>query len=159
VKGVPQVSFHGGLGDEQLLGDLPVRPPLRGQPGDLALRPRQRIRASQRGAAGPGAGREQFRADVLAQLPRTAAFGEVQGLAQRFPRRAAAARAAPVRAQEGQGVAEAAVVGIPDPFWHEAVAAAIRLSAPLPAAPLSSWAVDLRIPQQVRRSWALDDLD
>jgi AMP-binding enzyme C-terminal domain len=31
-------------------------------------------------------------------------------------------------------VAEAAVVGVPDPFWDEIVTAAVRLSAPLPAA-------------------------
>ncbi len=31
-------------------------------------------------------------------------------------------------------VAEAAVVGLPDPFWDEIVAAAVRLSAPLPSA-------------------------
>ncbi|HEX3715395.1 MAG TPA: hypothetical protein VHV09_21560 [Trebonia sp.] len=32
------------------------------------------------------------------------------------------------------GVAEAAVIGIPDPFWDEIVTAAVRLSAPMPNA-------------------------
>jgi acyl-coenzyme A synthetase/AMP-(fatty) acid ligase len=111
-------------------------------------------------------------------------------------------------------VAEVAVVGLPDRFWGEIVAAAVRLSAPLPAvvaeltghcrARLASHEVpvrwlftsalprtadgqicrmtvtaqaatlselsealfqqraateDLRIPLQLRRSWAPDDLD
>jgi hypothetical protein len=45
AEGVPQLRFHGRLGDEQVLGDLPVRQPASGQrcgrqpaaaPGDLA---------------------------------------------------------------------------------------------------------------------------
>ena len=53
------------------------------------------------------------------------------------------------------GVAEVAVIGIPDPFWDEIVGAAVRLSAPLPAAAveLSAYCCDRLAPYKVPVRW------
>ena len=53
------------------------------------------------------------------------------------------------------GVAEACVVGVPDQFWDEIVAAAVRLSAPLPAAAadLTAYCRDRLAPYKVPVRW------
>jgi fatty-acyl-CoA synthase len=53
------------------------------------------------------------------------------------------------------GVAEACVVGVPDQFWDEIVAAAVRLSAPLPAAAadLTAYCRDRLAPGKVPVRW------
>jgi AMP-binding enzyme C-terminal domain len=52
-------------------------------------------------------------------------------------------------------VAEAAVAGIPDPFWDEIVGAAVRLSAPLPvaAAGLTAYCRERLAPYKVPVRW------
>lgn len=52
-------------------------------------------------------------------------------------------------------VAEVAVVGIPDPFWDEIVTAAVRLSAPLPAAAadLTAYCRERLAPYKVPVRW------
>jgi hypothetical protein len=64
---VTQVGFDGGLGYEQVLGDLPVGQAARRELGDLALRAGQRVRAGDGGAAGPGADRQEFPPGLLGQ--------------------------------------------------------------------------------------------
>ena len=83
---MPQVRLDGGLRNEQVLGDLPVRQPVRGQRGYPPFGAGQRVRAGERGAAGAGAGREQFLPRTVGQRQRAGALGEVQGAAQRRPR-------------------------------------------------------------------------
>ena len=53
------------------------------------------------------------------------------------------------------GVAEACVVGVPDRFWDEIVAAAVRLSEPLPAAAadLTAYCRERLGPYQVPVRW------
>jgi hypothetical protein len=53
---VPQVRLDGGLGDEQVLGDLPVGQPVGGEAGDLPLGAGERVRAGDGTAAGPTSG-------------------------------------------------------------------------------------------------------
>src|ERR1700744_5277474 len=52
-------------------------------------------------------------------------------------------------------VAEVAVIGIPDQFWDEIVAAAVRLTAPLPAAAveLTGYCRDRLAPYKVPVRW------
>jgi len=53
------------------------------------------------------------------------------------------------------GVAEAAVIGLPDTFWDEIVAAAVRLSAPLaaPAVDLTAYCRERLAPYKVPVRW------
>jgi hypothetical protein len=53
------------------------------------------------------------------------------------------------------GVAEVAVIGIPDPFWDEIVGVAVRLSAPLPAAAvdLTAYCRDRLAPYKIPVRW------
>jgi hypothetical protein len=53
------------------------------------------------------------------------------------------------------GVAEAAVIGLPDPFWDEIVAAAVRMSAPLtaPAVDLTAYCRERLAPYKVPVRW------
>ena len=53
------------------------------------------------------------------------------------------------------GVAEAAVIGIPDPFWDEIVTAAVRVSAPLWNAPaeLTAYCRERLAPYKVPVRW------
>jgi len=53
------------------------------------------------------------------------------------------------------GVAEAAVIGLPDPFWDEIVAAAVRISAPLtaPAVDLTAYCRERLAPYMVPVRW------
>ena len=51
--GAGQVAFHGSLGDEQGLGDLPVGLPGRGQLRDAQFAGRQRVGSGDGIAAGP----------------------------------------------------------------------------------------------------------
>src|SRR5215469_6018356 len=60
AEGVPQVGLDGRLGDEQVLGDLPVRQAVGGERGDPPLGAGERFRAGQRGAPRPGTGRNQL---------------------------------------------------------------------------------------------------
>ena len=50
------MAFDGTCGDEQGLGDLPVREAVSGEFGDTPFTGCQGVRAGQHGAAGPGAG-------------------------------------------------------------------------------------------------------
>jgi hypothetical protein len=52
VIGVPEVSFEGGLGDEQVLGDLPVGQAVRGQPGDFPFGAGECVGTGERGRRG-----------------------------------------------------------------------------------------------------------
>src|SRR5690242_21237877 len=60
AEGVAQVGLDRGLGDEQVLGDLPVGQALGRQDGDPTLASGQRVRAGQGGPPGPRSGREQL---------------------------------------------------------------------------------------------------
>ena len=53
AEGVAEVGFHGGLGDEQVLGDLAVGQAVGGEGRDAAFGAGQGVRAGQGGAAGP----------------------------------------------------------------------------------------------------------
>jgi hypothetical protein len=57
---MPQVGFDGGLGDELVLGDLPVGQAAGGQVGDLPFGTGQCVWAGEGGAAGPGASSEEL---------------------------------------------------------------------------------------------------
>jgi len=52
VEGVPKVGFDGGLGDEQVLGDLPVGQAVGGQAGDPPFDAGERVWAGEGGAQG-----------------------------------------------------------------------------------------------------------
>jgi hypothetical protein len=65
---VPQVGLDGGLGDEQVLGDLAVGQAIRGQIGDLAFCAGEGVRAGDGGAAGAGRAPAAVAGDVPAGL-------------------------------------------------------------------------------------------
>jgi len=83
VECVPKVGFDGGLGDEQVLGDLPVGQAVRGEAGDPPFGAGERVRAGKGGAPGPGPGREQLPPGPLGQRRGTGALRQIQGAAER----------------------------------------------------------------------------
>ena len=78
-----QVGFDGGQGDEQVLGDLPVRQAVCGEAGHPPFGTGERVRAGEGGTPGPGASREQLPHGLLGKRHGTGALGEVEGAAQR----------------------------------------------------------------------------
>jgi hypothetical protein len=99
---VPEVGLDGGLGDEQVLGDLPVGQPVGGEAGDPPFGAGERVRAGEGGAPGPGPGREQLPPGPLGQRRGTGALRQVQGAAQRVTGVGSPSRPA----QEGTQVGE-----------------------------------------------------
>src|SRR5690242_1015904 len=82
AEGVAEVGLHGGLGDEEVLGDLTVGQPVGGEGCDAAFGAGQGVGAGQGGAAGTGADGEEFLAHLGGQGGGAGAFGQVQGTEQ-----------------------------------------------------------------------------
>ena len=93
---VPEVGLHRPLGDEQALGDLPVRPALGGHARDPELAGGQRLDTGEDRLAGPPACCEEFLAGQHGERGRGRAMSELQTLPEMvlFGR----PRAPPVRA-------------------------------------------------------------
>src|SRR6185369_16305421 len=85
AEGVAEVGLDRRLGDEQVLGDLPVARAVGRQGGDPALARGQRVRAGQGGPPGPGAGREQLALHLGGQPGGAGALGEIERAEQRLP--------------------------------------------------------------------------
>ena len=83
LEGVPEVGLDGGLGDEQVLGDLPVGQAVGGEAGDPPFGAGERVRAREGGAPGPGAGRKELPPGPLGQRRGTGALRQIQGAAER----------------------------------------------------------------------------
>src|SRR5690349_18459477 len=103
AEGVAQVGLDRGLGDEQVLGDLPVGQALGRQDGDPTLASGQRVRAGQGGPPGPRSGREQLPLHLGGQPGGAGALGEVERAEQRLPGLRPLAGAAQAGAVVGQG--------------------------------------------------------
>jgi len=148
------VGFHRGLGDEQVLGDLPVACALGGQGGDAPFARGQRVRAGEGGApVGEICTRGYLVMDgYLGDPEATAAAidpdgwlhtGDLGSMDERgYCRIAGRIKEMIIRGGENiypreieavllshPGVAEVAVVGVPDRFWGEEVGAVIRPAA------------------------------
>jgi hypothetical protein len=81
---VVEVGFHRPFGDEEALGDLPIRVTFGGQVGDTALLRGQRVDAASRRPPGPAPGDAQSVPGLRGETLGTAPMGEVQGLPERF---------------------------------------------------------------------------
>ena len=97
------MGLDGGLGDEQVLGDLPVGQAAGGEVGDLPFGAGECVRTGEGGAAGPGAGGEELSPGLLGQGCRAGSLGEVKSAAQRIPGIAAPPGAPQVSAKVGEG--------------------------------------------------------
>ena len=158
------MRLHGGLGDEQVLGDLPVACALGGQGGDAPFARGQRVRAGEGGApVGEICTRGYLVMDgYLGDPEATAAAidpdgwlhtGDLGSMDERgYCRIAGRIKEMIIRGGENiypreieavllshPGVAEVAVVGVPDRFWGEVVGAAIRPAADVSKAELGEY--------------------
>lgn len=80
LEGVPEVCFHGTLGEEEALGDLTVCP-TRGREACYAkLACRQRFDAGEDGLSRAPAGSEEFLPRVVGERGRGGAVGELETL-------------------------------------------------------------------------------
>ena len=107
LERVPEMGLDGGLGDEQVLGDLPVGQAVGGEAGHPPFGAGERVRAGEGGASGPGPGREQLPPGPLGERRGAGALREIQGAAQR-----ATGVGPPSRPAPGQ---PALISGDPDP--------------------------------------------
>ena len=98
----PEVRLDRLAGHEQRLGDLGVRQPAGGEVGDPPLARGQRVDAAQLQPARARAGRQQVVARLLGEHGRAAALRQVERLAQRLARLAAAVGAPLRRAEVGE---------------------------------------------------------